>query len=346
LQAAVGAPDGDIALLSFAGEVSEARGIARLVHWLVTRKGVAAPEILILMRSDHHNQFSKRIKEELQRSRIEFSDPESINRVLNDETTRKALSLFRLAINREDSLAWATLLHIAPGIGDAVFDHVYEEARDTRGTFGGTLIVQSQNDLPGVARAPATRTISLVRDAIRWIETHPVPEAKPEQGWAEWILESLGGVTAPVSPEFRALLVTVDQLIEPTDELERYLSQIGPVARDNALAKGAGVRIMTMASSKGLTVEAAIVCGLETGLIPMDGRDLAEERRLLYVAMTRAKKYLFGTWAQQRGGPTARAGRGQVRQRRRSSTFLEGGPVRSQDGTRYLNNLDGGAAQA
>ncbi len=60
--------------------------------------------------------------------------------------------------------------------------------------------------------------------------------------------------------------------------------------------------------------------------------DLGEERRLLYVAMTRAKEFLFGTWAGQRRGPTARAGRPRVRGRRQHAHFFQGGPVRSQDG--------------
>jgi superfamily I DNA/RNA helicase len=68
------------------------------------------------------------------------------------------------------------------------------------------------------------------------------------------------------------------------------------------MLKSEGVRIMTFASSKGLTVEGAILCGLEAGLVPMDGADLAEERRLLYVGMTRAKKFLYGTWARTRRG--------------------------------------------
>jgi ATP-dependent exoDNAse (exonuclease V) beta subunit len=68
-----------------------------------------------------------------------------------------------------------------------------------------------------------------------------------------------------------------------------------------------GVRIMTMIGSKGLTVRATIIAGLEDGIVPRPDADLAEERRLLYVAMTRAKEFLLCTWAGQRRGPTERA---------------------------------------
>lgn len=94
---------------------------------------------------------------------------------------------------------------------------------------------------------------------------------------------------------------------------------------------------MTMAASKGLTVEATIMAGLEHGVIPRLDADQSEERRLLYVAMTRAKRFLFGTWARHRQGPTARAGRTRVAGRRDPCKFVEGGPVSPQDGENFLS---------
>jgi len=132
------------------------------------------------------------------------------------------------------------------------------------------------------------------------------------------------------------LLHALDELIEEDQGFGRYLSQITPLGKDRALAESHGVRIMTMLGSKGLTVRSTIIAGVDDSIVPMPNADVAEERRLLYVAMTRAKEFLFGTWAGQRRGPTARAGRARVRMRRQHSHFFLGGPVRSQDGARYL----------
>jgi len=93
---------------------------------------------------------------------------------------------------------------------------------------------------------------------------------------------------------------------------------------------------MTMIGSKGLTVRATIVAGVDDGIIPREDADPNEERRLLYVAMTRAKQFLFCTWAGRRAGPTARAGGQNARDWRQHSHFFDGGPVRSQDGPAYL----------
>jgi len=75
LQCAGGAIDGEVGLLGFASNVAEARGIARLVHHLITDRHVPAEEVLILVRSDHNRQFTQPIKDELQRLNIPFSDP-------------------------------------------------------------------------------------------------------------------------------------------------------------------------------------------------------------------------------------------------------------------------------
>jgi DNA helicase-2/ATP-dependent DNA helicase PcrA len=71
---------------------------------------------------------------------------------------------------------------------------------------------------------------------------------------------------------------------------------------------------MTMHAAKGLEFPVVFVVGLEAGLTPfsLDGSQegLAEERRLFYVAMTRARDRLFLTHARERfvrGGLRARA---------------------------------------
>jgi DNA helicase II / ATP-dependent DNA helicase PcrA len=88
LQCADNAPEGEVALLSFAGEVAEARGIATLTQDLM-RRGIQPSQILILMRSDYNGQFSKRIKAELEAREIAFSNPDTVNEILEHEPNRR-----------------------------------------------------------------------------------------------------------------------------------------------------------------------------------------------------------------------------------------------------------------
>ena len=80
-----------------------------------------------------------------------------------------------------------------------------------------------------------------------------------------------------------------------------------------------GVTLASLHSAKGLEWDAVFLCGLNEGLMPITfaqtSDEIDEERRLLYVGITRARKYLWFTWSDSR---TA-GGRG----KRRRSRFLD-----------------------
>lgn len=340
LQCTDAAIDGEVGLLGFASNVSEARGIARLVHHLIVDRRLPTDEILILVRSDHNGLFTQPIKAELQKRGIPFSDPREIQEIFAEVANRRVLSLLRLRINREDSLAWASLLCLATGLGNTFFDYIYDRAREAGIPFGRALLASYEAGFPELSAVLTGRATRLIDETIARIQAIQVPAERPEGGWGHWIAELFNDQSdLHASEALRRLLASIDVRIEETDELDRYLGQIAPIAKDIALEKSARVRIMTLAGSKGLTVKATIVAGLETGFIPMDDCDPAEERRLLYVGMTRAEEFLFGTWARRRRGPTARMGREQDGGRRQLSTLVNGGPVESQDGDGYLNQV-------
>jgi superfamily I DNA/RNA helicase len=68
-----------------------------------------------------------------------------------------------------------------------------------------------------------------------------------------------------------------------------------------------GVRIMTMHKAKGLSASAVFVVGVEDEYVPGRG-EIDEERRLLYVSLTRARKYLFITYCKNRIGQQRHSG--------------------------------------
>lgn len=81
------------------------------------------------------------------------------------------------------------------------------------------------------------------------------------------------------------------------------------------------VTLLTLHKAKGSEFDAVCLVGLEEGMVPISyattEADLAEERRLLYVGMTRARRHLWLSWAQQRPGWSGKV------VRRRPSRFLE-----------------------
>lgn len=340
LKVARGSPDGEAALLAFDNDAHEARGIAALIDRLVNREHVEPAEILVLLRTDYNGQFSRPIKEHLKRNGIPFFDPDVIETVLADRSNRFLLEVCRLLVHPGDSISWAALLLLTPRIGTAFFDYVYARARRDGARFGAALLALNNEGFPDGPRGSTTAARDLITRMLPWLNEHEPPDNVPDGRWGRWITDSFGQgddtVPAP-TPDLVHLLSQLDEHAEEDEELDRYLSQIGPLGRDLAVAQREGVRIMSMAGSKGLTVRATIVAAVEDGLIPRPDQDLAEERRLLYVAMTRAREFLFCTWAGVRRGPTARAGEAQVNRFRRHSPFLDGGPIESQAGRRYID---------
>ena len=88
---------------------------------------------------------------------------------------------------------------------------------------------------------------------------------------------------------------------------------------------------MTMHQAKGLTAKAVIVAAAEEEYIPgrAQGRFTEDERRLLYVSLTRACHYLFVTYTSERTGQQRYTGKfsetGETA--RHLTTFLSGGPI-------------------
>lgn len=326
--------------LRFPSWPQEADGVARLARWLIDNHGIAPEDIAVMFRSNFNNAWSAPLTERLEQYGVPVINAGAVAEMLADSQNRRLLALARLVVNSEDSLAWWTLLHLTPGIGPVVRDHFYDGAEHHGRTFATQLLAEHADDFPGLGGASATRVRNTVNAAMAVIDAVDVEGADlGDAGWGEWLVAN-ADVFGGCNEDFTELLRDLDGLVARTEGLGRFLGQIQPVGTDLRSGRAAGaVRLMRMASSKGLTVRAAIIVGIEEGVVPLAERDAGEERRLLYVAMTRATDYLYATWSGRRTGPTARTGAPRVGAGRNRSPLLTHGPVQSEDGNAYLETL-------
>ncbi len=105
--------------------------------------------------------------------------------------------------------------------------------------------------------------------------------------------------------EFKSITKTFEER-EGLVSLEDFLYEVSLVTDKNEYQTGEGqVSLMTIHSVKGLEYDIVFVIGMEEGLFPhlnalMDNSELEEERRLCYVAITRAKEDLYFVCARRR----------------------------------------------
>ncbi len=121
-------------------------------------------------------------------------------------------------------------------------------------------------------------------------------------------LQTEGAIDVGEARDLGAVEVLDAGVIEPTfaSPLDAFLSHASLEAGDNQAGAGQdALQLMTVHSAKGLEFDAVFIGGLEEGLFPHDNSltdvdGLEEERRLMYVAITRARKRLYLSFSQTR----------------------------------------------
>jgi DNA helicase-2/ATP-dependent DNA helicase PcrA len=94
--------------------------------------------------------------------------------------------------------------------------------------------------------------------------------------------------------------------LPPEEGMSALLEEVALLSNhDDVETKTDVVNLMTLHCAKGLEFPAVFIVGCEEGLFPhsrslLDALEMEEERRLCYVGLTRAKQYLYLTWASQR----------------------------------------------
>jgi DNA helicase-2/ATP-dependent DNA helicase PcrA len=229
---------------------------------------------------------------------------------------KDTLAYFRLIVNGKDEAAFARVINSPPrGIGDKSVERIFEARELTaQADFVELLLDESMNPLSGQAREAA---LKFARDmkAFRKAITSGVDlgffldELLDKTGLAKaWEEEDrlLGTGRMEYISELRNSLLNYQRQSENAN-LGDYLQQISLITTNTPQEDSAGegvVSLMTVHNAKGLEFDTVIIAGFEKDLFPhflaeRDG-DISEERRLFYVAVTRAKNRLYFTQAERR----------------------------------------------
>lgn len=197
------------------------------------------------------------------------------------------------------------------GIGDATVSLIEEICRDLK--ISPVDVMRNASEYPPISKkAVQLKNFATILDGLsEKLKTTPLPEFIDEvtakTGYQN-MLKNLGDEGAERLQNIGELKTNAIQYLEknPDGNLEGFLEEVSLYSeadRDNSTSDR--VVLMTVHSAKGLEFENVFIVGLEDGLFPSsrsfdNNEDLEEERRLAYVAITRAKKHLYISSANSR----------------------------------------------
>jgi DNA helicase-2/ATP-dependent DNA helicase PcrA len=212
---------------------------------------------------------------------------------------RDALAYLRLIAQPQDDLAFERIYNNPKrGLGDKTLEKMHRHARARAIPLAAAAIELCDSDeLPARARGTLA---SLMRDFARWRDA--VATLVPAE-LARTILDESGYTAmlqAEKSAESAGRLENLSELARAMEEYETlgdFLEHVSLVMDNDAAASEEKVTIMTIHAAKGLEFDQVFLPGWEEGVFPsqraLDEGGLAsleEERRLAYVAITRARK--------------------------------------------------------
>ena len=226
----------------------------------------------------------------------------------------------RLLINPHDDISLLRVINTPTrGLGKTAQERLlaYGQANHIS-LYSALKAVQSVPDLTPQARRAALEFVRLVEgwraDMLFANPTDLMDKILKTSGYEAMVKAEL-----EKDPEAESRLQNLDELINAVKEYEEraakqedkeaslsdFLQEISLLTGtdDSQAGQGGAVTLMTVHLAKGLEFNTVFVTGLEEGLFPItrdDETEMEEERRLCYVAMTRAKEKLFMTYAAQR----------------------------------------------
>ena len=213
---------------------------------------------------------------------------------------KDVLSYLRLALNPGNTADLTRIINEpARGIGKVTMLKVVEGKRGELNAGAAAKVKVFDDIMMDIANAAKEKKLS---DTIKFIMKVSGVEAKYKEEGTEEALERLENLRELVT------LATRFDGTDPADAVEQLLETAALQSDQDELKKKEemnAVRLMTIHAAKGLEFPYVFITGLEQGLFPHekldDGKiDTEEERRLFYVALTRAEKKVFLTYAHMR----------------------------------------------
>ena len=281
---------------------------------MLERDGYKKSEIAILYRN---NFLSRRLEEELNGRGIPYIIYGGF-RFFERSEIKDMIAYLRVVVNPDDDSAFERTINNPPrGIGQKTIDIIRKFAKaDNRSLWKTIKSLQNQNndEISSRVKTSLTNYISLIEIISNEINDLSLDEILikiyKESKLKSYYSEQKGEEAISKQENIEELFITAENFIKNNYDSENIIDDF----LDNAALEAGDyqskldndpVQLMTIHSAKGLEFPVVFLTGLEEGIFPNENRKsgedfLEEERRLCYVAITRAMKSLYITFANAR----------------------------------------------
>ena len=292
-----------VELYKASDEGDEARFVVETIQSL--RRSIKLGDIGILVRT---NAQTRAIEDELLAREIPYSLVGG-TRFYDRAEIKDLVAYLRVLRNPRDNFSLMRVINQPPrGIGKGTLEMLRDRAAQLGQPIWDVLYLDDLGTLPQRSAAALRRFRDLLVGLQEAAAELPLPAVLDrllaDTNYADLFRKD--------DPDDQARLENIREFLSAAQEftesksynssdqdlLTSFLDHIALVSDLDTLQEEKGVSLMTLHSAKGLEFRAVLLSGLEDGLLPhfnsQGGRDdLEEERRLLYVGMTRAREKLY-----------------------------------------------------
>jgi len=238
---------------------------------------------------------------------------------------RDIIAYLKLALNPNDTIALQRVINSPPrGIGKQTLDEIERRAKADELSPWETIaqIIQKPENLGSraISALRSFRSIVLrLAEMAGTIDSDKLPDVASSSPVSDVVRAAIldtgyeaslrGENTDEAEGRLENLQELVNAAVDYDDQglegLREFIDHSALVSDQDQYKRDAPVTLMTIHSAKGLEFPLVFIVGLEDGLFPhsrsaTDPAELEEERRLAYVAMTRAERFLYVTHAMKR----------------------------------------------
>jgi len=286
--------------------------ILKRIRSLVEDEGVSLNDIAILYRSHF---LALEVQLALSRAGLPYHITSGV-KFFERQHIRDLVALLRFVYNPSDQQAWQRIAVLLPKIGEKgaikIYDAALDHARLMQKNFIDVLNTDDvRSKVPKDARDDWINFTASLSQVAETMQTSRPPDAVQTaiDGWYGDYLKGAFADYLDRLDELKALVGFAQRFEETQDFLAQIVLLNSETSDRHVEADTEAIKLTTVHQSKGLEYDVVFLIGLADGQFPgrraIESGDVEEERRLFYVAVTRAKNELYLTYPKvaTRAGP-------------------------------------------